>query len=341
MLEIDGSAGEGGGQILRSSLGLSLVTGRPVRLTKIRAGRKRPGLRPQHLAAVRAAAEVGRADVRGAELDSRELIFRPSAVRPGDYTFEVQTAGSMTLVVQTVLPALLRAEQPSRLRLTGGTHNPMAPPYDFLDRVYFPLVERMGPRVERSLSKAGFYPKGGGRFEVGITPARKLEPLFLTERGEVTARRARCLVARLPEHVAERELAAVAAALGWHEHELHVEQPRSRGPGNALLLEVECEHSRELFTAFGEKGRPAAAVADDAVGQLRRWLDADVPVGEYQADQLLVLLALAGGGAFRTHALSLHAQTQVDLLPRFLPIAIEVDALGPDQFEVRVSRRSG
>ena len=118
--------------------------------------------------------------MRGAELDSRELIFRPGAVRPGDYTFEVQTAGSMTLVVQTVLPALLRAEQPSRLRLTGGTHNPMAPPYDFLDRVYFPLVERMGPRVERSLTKAGFYPKGGGRFEVGITPARKLEPLFLT-----------------------------------------------------------------------------------------------------------------------------------------------------------------
>jgi len=320
MLEIDGSQGEGGGQVLRSSLALALLTGTPVRFVRIRAGRKRPGLRAQHLAAVGAAAEVGGADVSGAELGARELTFRPGRVRPGEYAFAVDTAGSMTLVLQTVLPALALADGPSRVELRGGTHNPMAPPWDFLARVYFPLLGRMGPRVAGALERPGFYPKGGGRFRVDVTPAGRLAPLELTTRGPLTRRKARALVARLSERVAARELAVVERELGWTGDELAVEAVRSRGPGNALLLEVEAAGAAMVFAAFGEKGRPAERVAEEAVAQARRWLAVDVVADEHLADQLLLLLAVAGGGRFRTTPpLSLHATTQVDLIPRFLP----------------------
>jgi RNA 3'-terminal phosphate cyclase (ATP) len=161
MLTIDGSQSEGGGQVLRSSLALSLVTGRPFAIENIRAGRKKPGLLRQHLTAVLAAAEVSAAEVEGAALASRRLLFRPGRVRAGDYAFRVGTAGSATLVLQTVLPALLLAEGESTLTLEGGTHNPMAPPVDFLENAYLPLVNRLGPRVKVQLVRPGFYPAGG------------------------------------------------------------------------------------------------------------------------------------------------------------------------------------
>ena len=166
MLTIDGSAGEGGGQILRSTLALSLCTGTPVRITGIRAKRDRPGLMRQHLTALRAAAEVGRAEVSGAELGSREVAFHPRGAAPGEYAFNVGSAGSATLVLQTVLPALLSASAPSDLLLEGGTHNPLAPPFEFLDRAFLPLIARMGPRVSATLEARGFYPAGGGRIRV-------------------------------------------------------------------------------------------------------------------------------------------------------------------------------
>src|SRR5262245_8861795 len=164
MLIIDGSFGEGGGQILRTALGLSLVTGVPFRIEKIRAGRQKPGLMRQHLTAVNAAAQVGQAEVIGASVGSQELTFTPGKISPGDYTFAVGTAGSATLVLQTVLPALLTAAQPSFLTLEGGTHNPHAPPFDFLARAFLPLIGRMGPSVTATLIRPGFYPAGGGQF---------------------------------------------------------------------------------------------------------------------------------------------------------------------------------
>ena len=174
-LKIDCSMGEGGGQILRSSLALSLVMGRSIRIEKIRAGRKKPGLLRQHLTAARAAAEIGRAQVRGVELGSEELEFAPGVVVPGEYRFAVGSAGSATLVLQTVLPALLTASGPSQLVLEGGTHNPMAPPFDFLEKAFLPCIRRMGPRVEATLTRPGFYPAGGGAFEVAIEPVERLE----------------------------------------------------------------------------------------------------------------------------------------------------------------------
>jgi len=194
MLTIDGSMGEGGGQVVRSSLALSLVTGTPFRIDKVRAGRKRPGLMRQHLTAVQAAAAVGGARVTGAEIGAQCFTFEPGAVQAGEHRFAVGTAGSATLVLQTVLPALLVAGGPSRLTLEGGTHNPMAPPFDFIAEAFLPLIARMGARCTATLERPGFYPAGGGRFTVEVTPvAEELIPFALLERGEVKRREARAL----------------------------------------------------------------------------------------------------------------------------------------------------
>jgi RNA 3'-terminal phosphate cyclase (ATP) len=336
MIEIDGSQGEGGGQVLRTTLGLSALTGKPVTVTNIRANRSPPGLRAQHVVAVEAAAAVGDAEVEGAALGARRLVFRPRAVRTGHHAFKIGTAGSATLVLQTVLPALLRADGPTQLLLQGGTHNPLAPPYEFLARAYLPLLERMGPKVTAILDRPGFYPAGGGQLRVEVQPAARLEPLELLERGEVKAVRARAIVSRLPRDIAERELAVVRRRLRWPEEALVVvEEERARGPGNALILEVEHARGVEVFSGFGERGVRAEEVARAAVDELEAWLEADVPVGEHLADQLLLLLALAGGGSFRTLPLSGHAATQIDVIRRFLPVQIDVTEVGRAR-EVRV-----
>jgi RNA 3'-terminal phosphate cyclase (ATP) len=340
MLHIDGSEGEGGGQILRSSLALSMVTGTPIRIRNIRARRPRPGLMRQHLTAVQAAARVSGARVDGAAVGSREIAFSPGEVQPGEHRFDIGTAGSTTLILQTLLPALLQASGPSVVGLEGGTHNPQAPPFEFLDRSFLPLIRRMGARVEAVLERRGFYPAGGGRMRVRIDPAAgRLAGLELLDRGEIRERRATAVISALPRHIAERELSHVARETGWHPSSLELREADSPGPGNVLLLELESEAVTEVFTGFGEKGVPAEEVADRALREMRRYLDAGVPVGEHLADQLLLLLALAGSGTFATLPLSLHATTQIDLIPRFLDVRIEVEPGEGDRHVVRVSRR--
>ncbi len=331
MITIDGSQGEGGGQILRSSLALAMVTGQGCRVEKIRAGRKKPGLMRQHLTAARAAADVCGATIQGDEIGSKQLSFEPGKTVGGDYTFSVGTAGSATLVLQTVLPALLLADSPSTLTLKGGTHNPFAPPFDFLAKTFLPLVNRMGPRVTATLEKPGFYPAGGGQFVVSIEPVQRLTPFELTERGEVARRSARALVANLPERIAERELKAVRKKLNWPEDCLHAETvPDSPGPGNVVMLEVESEYVCEVFTGFGELNRPAEQVAGQAVQQCREYLSRGVPVGEYLADQLLLPMAIAGSGTFRAVRLSRHTRTHIDLIHRFLDCRVTCDERGRD-----------
>lgn len=327
---VDGSAGEGGGQVLRTSLALSLATGQPLRLEKIRAKRRRRGLRPQHLASVRLAARIGAAEVEGDEEGSKQLTFSPQGVFPGVYDVDVGTAGSATLVLQTVLPPLLTADGPTTLRVTGGTHNPWAPPYEFLERVYLPAIRRLGPEVHIELLRPGFAPAGGGRIAVTVRPAARLAPLDLRERGEIRSRRAEALLANLPDHVGARELAVVQKRLGWPHDELHVRELKGvAGAGNALLLEVGFEHGTELVFEPGKQGLPAETVALRAVTSMFEWLDADVPVGEHLADQLLLPLALGSGGVFRTLPLSSHARTQIELIQRFLDVDIEVsESLG-------------
>jgi len=326
MITIDGSQGEGGGQILRTSLALSLVTGQPFRMERVRARRQKPGLLKQHLTAVEAAKMVGCAEVTGAALGSQTLEFTPGPVTPGNYRFAVGTAGSATLVLQTVLPALLTASGLSTLTLEGGTHNPMAPPFDFLEKSFMPLIHRMGPSVELELRRHGFFPAGGGRFHARIEPAKMLSRLDLLERGSIRSRQARVLVSKLPEHVGQRELAVVRDELKWREDECAIEAVQYPvGPGNAVVLAIETEHVTEVFTGFGERGRPAEEVARSAVGAVKAWLDADVPVHEHLADQLLIPLVLAGGGSFRTTKPSLHTTTNAEVIQRFLAVPIKVE----------------
>lgn len=339
VVHIDGSAGEGGGQILRTSLALSLVTGRPFRITNIRAGRAKPGLLRQHLTAVGAAAEIADGVCDGAEIGSGELVFRPGAVRAGEYRFAVGTAGSTTLVLQTVLPALALAAGPSRLTLEGGTHNPFAPPFDFLARTFLPAFNRAGPRVEATLVRAGFYPAGGGQIVASITPAEELRPVEILAWDKGGGRRVVAHVAGLPSSVAERAFQQVNKRLRWGRAACEiVEHPSEHSQGFVLVGEVASELHAEVFTGFGERGVRAEAVADRVVEQVRSYLAAGFPVGEHLADQLLLPMGLAGGGAFRTAGLSPHARTNIDVIQAFLPVRFQVQAIEGGGLEVRVEK---
>ncbi len=322
---IDGARGEGGGQVLRSAVTLSMATGRPLRIERIRAGRRKPGLRRQHLTAVAAAAEVCAARVAGLDIGSTRLDFAPGPVRPGDYRFAVGSAGSATLVLQTVLLPLCTAAGPSSLRLEGGTHNPWAPPVDFLQRVFLPLLERMGPRVELALERPGFYPAGGGRFRVGIEPVAALEGLELMDRGPLLEQRVRALCARLPRHIGEREVRRLAQRLDLPDAATAVEEVvDAAGPGNIVMLELHHAQVSELFCGFGRKGVPAERVADEALAQAAAYLAGEVPAGPYLADQLMLPMALAGRGRYRSLPLTRHARTNLDVIGRFLDLAIRV-----------------
>jgi RNA 3'-terminal phosphate cyclase (ATP) len=334
-ITIDGAQGEGGGQILRTALALSLVTSRPFRIERIRAGRKKPGLLRQHLTAVHAAAAVGGARVSGADLGSCVLSFEPAHVRGGEYHLAVGTAGSATLVLQAVLPALLTARESSRLTLEGGTHNPNAPPFDFLAKTFLPILRRMGAAVEVSLETYGFYPAGGGRFATRIEPS-KLGGLSLLDRGE-TRVHARAIVASLSENIARRELSVVRERLGLERPFCRAETvDASVGPGNVLMIMIDGDSISEVVTGFGVKGVSAEKVASDACDEVQAYLAAGVPVGIHLADQLLIPMAMAGGGRFRSLTPTAHTMTNADVIRRFLGVPITIEHERDDVYMVTV-----
>ena len=332
MIEIDGSVGEGGGQILRTSLALAMCTGQPFTLTKIRAGRAKPGLMRQHLTCVNAAAEVCGTEVQGAELNSQSLVFTPGPVRAGDYVFNVGTAGSCTLVLQTVWPALMLAEAPSRLKLGGGTHNPMAPPFHFLERAYAPLLAKLGAKADLALRRLGFYPAGGGEIDVTIWPAKdSLQPFDLNDRGAKLKSYAECFAPALPRSVARRELEQLGTSLGWTDSQLREAACRqNEGPGNALLATIVYEHVSEVFTAFGEKGVSAEQVAREVVREVRAFQVSDAALGPHLTDQWVLPLALAvwqreRGASYTATELTDHATTNFETIQKFLPIGIQTE----------------
>jgi RNA 3'-terminal phosphate cyclase (ATP) len=329
MIELDGSAGEGGGQILRSALTLSMVTGQPFRITQIRAGRTKPGLLRQHLVAVLAAAKISNAAISGAELGSTSLTFSPGPISPGDYEFAIGSAGSCTLVLQTLIPALLFGAGKSTVRISGGTHNSMAPPAQFLQRAYAPLLARMGARVDIDLQRFGFYPAGGGVVVATIEPCAGLLPLELIERGERVGGYAECFFAGISSGIARRELEHIASGMGWAEDQLLARGlPADQGPGNALLLTLEYEHATEVFTGFGEKMMKAELVADKALQEARRFIASGAAVSEHLADQLMLPCALAGSSCFTADRVSLHAKTNADVIARFLPVRFNFESEG-------------
>ncbi len=341
VIEIDGSEGEGGGQIIRSALALSLVTGRAFAIHKIRAKRDKPGLKHQHLTACKVAARVGCAQIEGAEVGSRDLAFRPSGIFPGVYHFDVQTAGGTTLVAQTVLPALMVANGPSTITIDGGTHNTWAPPFDYLARVYLPLVCRLGPQISATLWRYGFYPAGQGRIELHVQP-EKLRGFDLMERGQFLTRQVTALVANLPLNIAEREVDTAVRRLGWSAKEGIALDVPSAGPGNIVMIENAWENVTEISTAIGRIGLPAERVAADAVRDMRNYLRLAAPVGEHLADQWMLPLAIAVAQTgiaheYRTTKLTQHSLTHLEIIKRFLGVQISVETEANNSVVVRIA----
>jgi RNA 3'-terminal phosphate cyclase (ATP) len=335
MLTLDGSMGEGGGQVVRTALGLSLCTGRPVRIEKIRARRDKAGLRAQHATAVTAATRVGGAHVVGNEIGSRTLEFTPSGAHPGVYHFDIGTAGSACLVLQTILPALMIANAPSRIVIEGGTHNQRAPSFGFLRDCFLPLIGRFGPRVSARLERHGFYPAGGGRVVFEIEPCAELSPIELLERGELQSMDARILIARLPRHVAEREIETLVSRLGLTPGQCDIsELTDTRGPGNVIEITIVHERLTEVVTELGQRGVPAERVATLAAREASSYLESGAPVGSHLCDQLLIPCALAGGGTFRTLPPTLHTTTNAQVIELFLGTSFRFEPEPDGSFRV-------
>lgn len=342
MIELDGSEGEGGGQVLRTALSLSMATGRSFRIGRVRAGRSNPGLRRQHRTAVRAAAELTDADVEGDDLGSRNVTFRPArAPRPGEYRFDTGGAGSATLVLQTLIPPLLHGAGAYRITVEGGTHNPAAPPHEFLERAWLPVLREVGAEVSVELDRAGFFPGGGGRLVARVEPPAPPAPLRLRDRGELLELRARSHIVGLPDHVAQRELSTLQAALEVRDDRLEAVDhgERRAGAANVLVVEVESEAVTEVFTEHGRRGLPAEEVASRASRRVRRYLASGVPVWTHLADQLPVPLALRAGGRYRTREPSSHTRSVLDVVTSFLDADPEVEAVETDTWEISVEGR--
>lgn len=323
MITLDGRHGEGGGQILRSSLALSLVTGQPFTLDHVRGGRRTPGLLRQHLTCVRAAQAVGDATVEGAQLRSQRLVFTPRGLTAGHHHFQVGSAGSTSLVLQSVLPALLRAEGTTTLRVEGGTHAMAAPPFPFLDEVYLPVLRRMGATVAAELVRPGFYPAGGGEVALTVTGG-PIRPLRMLERGPIERVEVHAWAVGLTRRIATTEAEWIRQRLELPQDAVHARAPRGgRGPGNVvwIVAHTHCGDRpvRAVFTSFGRRGVRAQDVAEEAVQAFEAWRDSGAPVCGHLADQLLLPMALGGGGSFRTGPLTLHTRTNIDTLARFLP----------------------
>ena len=342
MIEIDGSMGEGGGQILRTSLALSMCTGQPFRITGLRAKRPRPGLMRQHLTAVQAAQHICKAAVTGMEISSQELTFTPGKVQPGDYSFAIGTAGSATLVLQTVLPPLLIAGKPSRIHLEGGTHNPLSPPFHFVQATFLPVLEKMGARCEAQIDQWGFYPAGGGKMDVSIVPViGSLMPVEICERGRFVRAEAFAGVSQIPWDIAQDECRLMEKEAGFPIEHLRPESVPSRGPGNIAWIDMQFENSRVMFAGFGELGVSRRRVALNVSRPAKQFYKAKAAaIDEHLADQLLIPMALAGGGRFTTLKPTLHTETNIQIIRRFLPVTIECLETR-DVWEITVTRDGG
>lgn len=342
MIEIDGSRGEGGGQILRTAVALSAITSLPLSIMNIRAKRKKPGLMRQHFAAIDAVRTICDAKVTGLELRSPRLTFEPDRIRPGEYRFQVGSAGSTSLVMQTILMPLLCAEGPSTVRIEGGTHNPMAPPFDFLERSYLPQLRRMGADVDLKLNRYGFYPAGGGKVLANIRPIEAWRGIDLVNRGDLLRRSIRSTVANLPTTIAQRELDHIQKKTEWPQEEFElIETNETDGPGNAVVIELEFENVTAVYTGFGQMGRRAETIAQETLRFARAYLRSQAPVCEHLADQLLLPMAIAAhhhkqASRFVTHEMSSHATTHIELINEFMDVTLRSQPRSDGCFDVCV-----
>ncbi len=349
---VDGSQGEGGGQILRTSLALACITGKTLRMEKIRAARRNPGLARQHLSCVHAARQICEGRCEGAALSSQSLLFQPGPVRGGDFTFDIGSAGSASLVIQTVLPALFLAGEPSTVTVTGGTHNPWAPPFDFLAETFLPAIAAAGFEARCELRKHGFFPAGGGKITLHVHPWKDGEDraVNLCEPSEQRQIHARIYTARLPEHIAERQRKLLLHSGLNLKHVEHIEVTDSDGPGNCVMLRLAAacrggpmcppvglgnhmglplrgwpSHTT-VFTAFGQRGKPSEKVVAEVVGMAGDFLESGATVDRFLADQLPLYMAITKGGRYTTNELSTHLTTNVETIKKFLPVNFSIES---------------
>lgn len=339
LLEIDGSLGEGGGQILRTSLALSLLTGKGFHLSNVRAGRSKPGLQPQHLMCVRAAATIGQAQVRGASKGSSELHFEPGALVPGKYHFAIGTAGATSLVLHTVYLPLAMAGAASELTIDGGTHVRACPCYHFLETTWGGYMKLLGLRIDVKMRRPGFYPRGGGLLQAHIEPCRPLQGLRLENITPATRITGFSAVAGLPEHIARRQAQRACKRLHVLGLPVHLnEEIWQGGLGSVLTLLLNTQPVPTMFFALGERGKPAERVADEAVAQVVRFHEAETnAMDEHSGDQILLPLALAEGpSTIGVATVTSHLLTNAAVIRRFVEREIHIEGQEGEAGMIRI-----
>ena len=325
---IDGSYGEGGGQILRTSLSLAVITGRPLKLVNIRGKRKKPGLRPQHLTGVQACAAVSGAKVAGAELGEQELIFRPKEIFAGSYKFRIPTAGAATLVLQAILPPLWKAKGESSLIVGGGTHVPWSPPFHYLAEVFVPTLDLLGFKAEIQISRWGWYPKGGGEIKASLRSCKPSGSIALDKSFELKRVTGVSASSQLPEHIRIRQRRQLLMRLekAGIEADIGLMDVPALNPGSLVFLCVQGRESLAGFSSLGARGKRAERVADEAADALFRFLNSEAALDQYLADQILIYLAITPGEhRFTTSKITQHLLTNTWVIEQFLPVHFEVE----------------
>ncbi len=329
-LQIDGSHGEGGGQILRTAMALAGILRQPVEIHNVRSGRKKPGLRPQHLMAVKGMALITGAKVEGAEPGSMHLYFEPGQVVPGSYSLDVGTAGSTSLVLQTMIPVLLFAKRPSRVVITGGTHVPWSPSFHYLKEVFVPALQQMGGALRLDMERWGWYPKGGGKVIASISPVPQLSGVDLTWQGKLQDAYVLSAVSNLSMSIAERQRDQVLKRLrdqgGGKQLRIELLKGPSPGTGTVVFIRARFENGVAGFTSLGKRGKPAEKVADDACSDFFRFVASGAAVDDHLADQLVLYMALAKGrSSLIAGRITKHLVTNMWVIEQFLPVRFEVD----------------
>ncbi len=347
MIEIDGSHGEGGGQILRTSIALSALTMRPVRVSKIRAGRPSPGLKKQHMAGIDIISQLVGAKVKGLEVGSTTVEFAPRDRRGGHYSYDVGTAGSISLILQAALPTAALAPEPIRLSLTGGTDVSWSPPIDYMSAVFAHTVRKMGLHVEISVKKRGHFPRGGGRVSCAIAPAKELAPLELVTFGDIVRVSGISHCVRLPSHVATRQADSAHSVLrenGIEQISIDTEsyqknEDRHLGPGSGIVIWAESEQGARIGAdRLGERGKPAEEVGSECAHQLIDELSTGMAVDSHLCDMLVPYMVLARGtsiiGVTKTTA---HLKTNLWVAQKMLDadVSLEGEIGGPGKLTVR------
>ncbi|WP_048148447.1 RNA 3'-terminal phosphate cyclase [Palaeococcus ferrophilus] len=324
MIEIDGSYGEGGGQIIRTSVALSAITGKSVRIVNIRANRPNPGLRPQHLHAVLALKELTDGRVKGARVGSKTLEFHPGELRGGRIEVNVGTAGSISLVLQALLPAMAFSPEPVEFRISGGTDVAWSPPIDYMKHVTLFALERIGVMVNLEVERRGHYPKGGGVVRGSVEPWKRRKPLVAERFSEIKRISGISHATNLPSHVAERQARAAEEVLRDYNVEIELEVSKSLGPGSGIVLWAETDALRLGGDALGRRGKPAEVVGREAALELKEELEGGCAVDRFLGDQVIPFMAFSGGRICVSKVTN-HLRTNVWVVERFMGRRFEVD----------------